>query len=117
MPSGTLDERVLRAKYLDWCSARLAERFMKLAPEEIYKLAQRAQQGDEAGRTGPGMAAPGENGALGSYRSLVERITATMAAELDLPAFEAWREAYEAAPERYDRELLGLWEQELTGRS
>ena len=33
------EESTLRAKYLDWCSARLAERFLDLSPEEIYALA------------------------------------------------------------------------------
>ena len=32
-------ESTLRAKYLDWCSARLAERFLDLSPEEIYAMA------------------------------------------------------------------------------
>ena len=36
---GETGEGTLRAKYLDWCSARLAERFLDLSPEEIYALA------------------------------------------------------------------------------
>ena len=45
-------ESTLRAKYLDWCSARLAERFLDLSPEEIYALA----RPDAPDRTGAGSA-------------------------------------------------------------
>lgn len=40
---GGTGESTLRAKYLDWCSARLAERFLDLSPEEIYALARPAE--------------------------------------------------------------------------
>ena len=38
-------ERILRAKYLDWCSARVADRFLALTPDEIYELAEQATRG------------------------------------------------------------------------
>lgn len=119
MASGGVDERVLRAKYLDWCSARLADRFMQLAPEDIYQLAQRSE---DTGAVSPGAGGagefPGPNGTpgSGSYRAVVERVTAALASELELPDYAEWRLAYEASPERYERELLGLWEEEFAGR-
>ena len=61
--------RVLRAKYLDWCSARIADRFLRLTPEEIYKLAERASEGE-----GDSGSLEGRESAVGtelSYRSLV----------------------------------------------
>ncbi|HEX7119232.1 MAG TPA: hypothetical protein VF212_10615 [Longimicrobiales bacterium] len=33
------DEPILRAKYLDWCSARVVDRFLELTPDQIYQLA------------------------------------------------------------------------------
>ncbi len=42
----------LRAKYLDWCSARLAERFLDLSPEEIYALARPDEAGPQESATG-----------------------------------------------------------------
>ena len=39
------EDAILRAKYLDWCSARIAERFLALSPDEIYQLAERATDG------------------------------------------------------------------------
>lgn len=44
-----------------------------------------------------------------SYRRIVEAVTRALTVELDLPTFEVWRASYEASPEQYDEELLGLW--------
>ncbi len=96
--------RVLWAKYLDWCSARLVDRFLRLTPDEIYELAQRAEP-----EAGPG---PGGEGAVGtelSYRSVVERVTEALKSRIPLPTYEEWAAAYREAPERFDEELLGLW--------
>ncbi|MFO7894110.1 MAG: hypothetical protein R6U63_10260 [Longimicrobiales bacterium] len=57
---GGTGESTLRAKYLDWCSARLAERFLDLSPEEIYALARPAEpdraEPDRVEPAGPGEA-------------------------------------------------------------
>lgn len=50
--------RTLRAKYLDWCSARIAERFLDLSPEEIYELAHAVPSGG-AVQEGPGSSTSG----------------------------------------------------------
>jgi hypothetical protein len=39
MTNDPAGERILRAKYLDWCSARVADRFLELTPDQIYELA------------------------------------------------------------------------------
>jgi hypothetical protein len=48
LPAESADRasRVLEAKYLDWCSARLADRFLRLSPDEIYALAEEGSPGD-----------------------------------------------------------------------
>jgi hypothetical protein len=94
-------DRILRAKYLDWCSARVAERFVKLTPEEIYQLADEANTGVDGGE--PSM----------SFREIVERVTRVLTAEMDLPDFEEWSAAYAIDPARFDEELLGLWREQL----
>lgn len=43
------EDRVLRAKYLDWCSAKVADRFLELTPDQIYDLAHPTSPG-ETGR-------------------------------------------------------------------
>lgn len=98
--------RVLRAKYLDWCSARLADGFLRLTPEEIYELAQRADaEPEEATHRGLERVIGTEL----SYRSLVERVTEALAMRMQLPSFEEWSAAYGESPDRFEEELLGLW--------
>lgn len=112
--------RILRAKYLDWCSARVADRFLDLTPDEIYELAHDALAEDVASVAGgvspdsaemsppPGAHSWLEVGAE-SYRSLVQRATEALSARIDLPSFEEWSTAYAEAPEEFDREMLGFW--------
>lgn len=100
-------DRVLRAKYLDWCSARLAERFLDLSPEEIYDLARPdAPEGAGSGGAGPAVLPPPTRP---SYRVLVQRVTESLLERTPLPTYEQWAEAYEESPERFDAELLGFW--------
>ena len=101
-----MDEGVgstLRAKYLDWCSARITEQFLALAPEEIYEMARPAESA-EAGRR--------SSGGGDSYRVLVQRVTEQLLSRMTLPGFEEWSRGYAADPSRYDAELLGFWEGE-----
>ncbi len=126
------DDRILRAKYLDWCSAQVADRFLKQTPDEIYQLAHQArpdaavevEPGEPLARAGgtlvtvegaqlravieaPEPSAPGL-----SYRSLVQRVTEALTASMALPPFDRWVEAYRASPGRFEAEMLGFWEGE-----
>jgi hypothetical protein len=111
------DDQVLRAKYLDWCSAKVADRFLRLTPEEIYELAQRASRGEAEAphRVAEGRAvASTDDGDVGtSFREIVERVTAVLTAQLDLPGFDLWSKDYTRDPAQYDDELLGLWREGL----
>lgn len=95
--------RELRAKYLDWCSARLADGFLDLSPEEIYELARPDPSGEGSG-VGSGASVSA------SYTVLVQRVTESLLGRIALPTFEEWRAAYARTPERYDAELLGFWQ-------
>ncbi len=101
-PAGTEPESVLRAKYLDYCSAQVAEILLLLSPDEMFVLAQDAAR--EAGVSGD----------LG-YERIVELATGRVSKKLALPSFEVWAEEYKADPQRFDEELMGLWESELKG--
>lgn len=87
---------VLRAKYLDYCSAQVADLLLYLSPDEIYLLAQRAHR------------ERGEGGDL-SYVDMVELATQWLSRKVSLPPFEVWLTDYREHPERYDEYLLGLW--------
>jgi hypothetical protein len=105
----TGDERVLRAKYLDWCSSQVADHFLALSPDEIFELAERAAQTDEGVGGHPLSASWTED--LSNYRLVVERVTGVLADQLDLPSFEAWLEMYRQDPAAVDAELLGFWKE------
>lgn len=95
----------LRAKYLDWCSARLAERFLDLTPEEIYDLARPAGDPEPEDPSSPVLPHPTNE----RYRVLVQRVTEALLQQTPLPTFEQWSAAYAETPERFDAEMLGFW--------
>lgn len=103
-------DRTLRAKYLDWCSARLAERFLDLSPEQIYEMASPGRAGVSEGEPGADVLTLPPPTA-GSYRVLVQRVTESLLERTALPTFEQWSAAYAEAPERFEPELLGFWKE------
>jgi len=90
---------VVRAKYLDYCSARVAETLLLMSPDEIFLLAQDASRDDPSASL--------------SYDDIVQLATGLISRKLDLPRFESWAEAYRSDPTQFEHELLGLWESEL----
>ena len=95
------DSEVLRAKYLDYCSAQVADLLLFLTPDEIYLIAQRATA-ESAADAGPV-----------SYMRMVEVATEWLAGKVALPPFEVWAEDYAAHPDRYEAYFMGLWESDL----
>jgi hypothetical protein len=90
---------VLRAKYLDYCSARVADLLLRLTADEMYVLAQDAARELE-----------GERGEPLSYTEIVRLATDRISKKLALPDFQRWVVEYLADPESFEKELLGLWE-------
>jgi hypothetical protein len=112
------EDDLLLQKYRDWCSARLAERFLQLTPEEIFALAEEAEAGGGGSADGgPGsgeLSAEGDGDAQSigrsptggsSYRNLIQRVTGALAKRVGLPTYEQWAAAYEEDPQRFDREM------------
>lgn len=95
-PALSEDEAVLRAKYLDYCSARVAELFLSLPPDEIFVLA------DQSGLQQP-------KSSEAPFDTLVRGAALKLAERSGLPSFEEWAEAYEADPGLFEPELMGLW--------
>jgi len=130
MAADPADDRILRAKYLDWCSAQVADRFLRLTPDEIYQLAHQARPGEDGELRAPSSPDAGalmtEEGAQAgalieapeptapglSYRALVQRVTEALTASMALPPFDRWVEEYRASPARFEAEMLGFWEGE-----
>ncbi len=95
--SSAESEEILRAKYLDYCSARLCDVFLELEEERVFELARAVEQ--KAGVT---------HGAL-NFRDLANLLVEQLLGDLALPDFDAWAEDYRRNPEQYDPYLLGLW--------
>ena len=91
---------VLRAKYLDYCSAQVADLLLYLSPDEIYLLAQRAFR---------------EEGGMGdiSYVEMVKVATDWLSRKVVLPPFDVWLADYRAHPDRYEEYFMGLWESDV----
>jgi hypothetical protein len=123
-------ERILRAKYLDWCSARVADSFLALTPDEIYQLAEAATQ-TEAGSADPLASLSSFSEQIDQeslfrtaldpstatsdaepFRALVAKVTEVLAERIGLPTFEEWSAAYQESPADFDNELLGFWREE-----
>jgi hypothetical protein len=102
-------EAVLRAKYLDWCSAQVADELFALTPDEIFELAERAAKADPevAGRSFFAPVADAEE--MSSYRRLVEAVTEVLTQQMDLPTYDRWLELYRENPAAVEGRLLGLW--------
>jgi len=96
------DERRLRAKYLDWCSARIAERIERMSADEMFALSQdvQAPPSDLEG-------APFVGGNL-NYAELLKKVTFRLAETLALPDFDDWLALYRQDPESFEQELLGF---------
>ncbi len=90
-------DEVLRAKYLDFCSARLTEVFLSLSEERIYRLVEEAAR--EANL---------QVGTL-NFQTMVRLVTQKLEESVPLPDLETWAREYTADPERFDKHLLGLW--------
>jgi len=93
---------VLRAKYLDYCSARVSEVFLSLTEERIYQLM------EEAARSA------GLNvGSIG-FQKMVRLVTQRLRSIIPLPDLGTWTRQYEANPEEFEPMLLGFWEEAAT---
>jgi hypothetical protein len=90
---------VLRAKYVDFCSAQLTEVFLSLSDERIYELVHEAAH-----------AAGTDPGALG-FTAMVRLATQELRKSVPLPDFATWSREYREDPERFEAQLLGLWEE------
>lgn len=127
------NDRTLRAKYLDWASAQIADHFVRLSPEEIYRIAhegsrefahttlergEAAASRSNAGRSrlqpqrdpsGDPPSGDASSPADLSYGALVQRVTEVLIQEMDVPSFEEWAGEYRADPDKYERAMLGFW--------
>jgi hypothetical protein len=92
----------LHAKYLDYCSARVAGALLALTPDEMYVLA------EESGVGSP--SAPARSPL--TYDEIVRRATERITERVALPTFEEFLAQYERDPGAVEAQLLGFWRSE-----
>lgn len=101
--AGGSDRPILRDKYLDFCSAQIAEIFLSLSDERIYELVQEAAREQDL--------SPGSLG----FDDMVKLVTNKLHESVPLPDLDTWIEDYTANPEHYEHLLLGLWNEADAG--
>lgn len=97
--AGGSGQSVLRDKYLDYCSAQIAEIFLSLSDERIYELVEEAAREEHL-----------SPGALG-FDVMVKLVTQKLHESVPLPDLETWIADYTANPDHYEHLLLGLWKE------
>jgi hypothetical protein len=103
----------LRIKYLDWCSAKIAEHIFALDPDGFWLLSQKA---GEASRVPAGAGASMSGGdeivetlvGTGEPAERLRQMILAVHRELDLPDEESWTLRYRADPHLYERDMLGF---------
>jgi hypothetical protein len=93
----------LRTRYFDWCSAKIAEQFLRLSPEEVWKRADRVRESP-----GPGSEGTTSQGMMVSPTNfeVVRTLAQQLADEMGLPAYDEWVEAYRRDPAQFEKEIL-----------
>jgi hypothetical protein len=97
--SGPPSESELRAKYLEYCSARISEVFMSLSDERTYQFLEEA-----ASEAGLDLASLG-------FQEKMRIVSAKLRDSIPLPAFAEWAAEYREHPERFEPILIGLWKE------
>ena len=107
--SSDLSEEDLRLRYLDWCSARVARRFLELSLDEVWLRSDHASSLPGDSRDTPSVSAESlaALGRIPDYLELVRKTASLLADEMNLPDFSKWREEYLTDPATFDQDLLG----------
>jgi hypothetical protein len=108
MASDQSDDR-LRLLYLDWCSTKVAKRFLELSVDEVW---QRSNFAASLPPPSGEQVLPERDSAIAveripGYLDLVRKTALLLAREMNLPSFPEWKEEYLEDPESFKKEILG----------
>ena len=84
----------MRARYLDYCAARISEVFLSLSDERTYALMEEAARDADI-----------EIGSLG-FSEMMDLVTGRLRDQIPLPSLEEFAAEYREHPERFDAMLL-----------
>lgn len=103
-----LPEDELRRRYLDWCSARVARRFLELTHEEVWlrsRMAESLRRPSDLPRNSADSPSSSED--VPDFLDLVRRTAVLLASEMNLPTFEEWKEFGGGDRDGLDGEMPG----------
>jgi hypothetical protein len=99
----------LRLRYLDWCSTQVARRFLELSHDEVWlrshfaaSLPPRPEAESSQSRGSPATAVE----RIPGYLDLVRKTALLLARELNLPAYDEWKDAYLEDPAAFSKDIL-----------
>ena len=84
----------MRARYVDYCAARISEVFLSLSDERTYALMEEAARDAEI-----------EIGSLG-FSEMMDLVTERLRMNVPLPSFEDFAREYREDPARFEALLL-----------
>ena len=87
-------DRDLRARYLDYCAARISEVFLSLSDERTYQMMEEAAREADL-----------EIGSLG-FPEMMDLVTQRLRRSVPLPEFDTWLREYRESPEAFDHIFL-----------
>ena len=94
--------------YVDWSATQINKRLLELSVDELWALANgHAPDGSPDSATVPVDLLP-SRGTSVELLQLVRKATLSIAQQLALPSFAAWKQAYREDPAAFDAEITGI---------
>ena len=94
--------------YVDWSATQINKRLLALSVDELWALANEPGAHDSADApTVPADLLPSQSSTV-ELLQLVRRATLSIARELNLPSFAAWKQADQSDPTAFDSEITRI---------
>lgn len=94
--------------YVDWSATQINKRLLELEVDELWALANDPRAPDPAdAQAVPADLLPSQSSSV-ELLQLVRRATLSIARELKLPSFAAWKQAYEEDPTAFDPDITRI---------
>jgi hypothetical protein len=106
--SSDLSEEDFRRLYLDWCSSRVAKRFLELSLDEVWFRSNEAASSPSPDP--PSHSAESPSGIaverIPDYLEVVRKTALILAEEMQLPNFADWKIAYLEDPAAFAKDIV-----------
>jgi hypothetical protein len=94
--------------YVDWSATQINRRLLELSVDELWALANDPSAPDPADAPSvPADLLPSQRSPV-DLLQLVRKATLSIARELNLPSFAAWKQAYTSDPSAFDSDITRI---------